>query len=189
MTAPAFLDELKKRPLVCDGAMGTRLQESVGAERAGSSLELLNYERPELVLAIHRSYVDAGADIIQTNTYGANGLQLARVGRPDAVAAVNRRAVELARAAAESACRPVWVAGTLGPLGTIRYDQDVIRPDQIGRVYADQAAALAAAGVDLFIVETMDDYREISGAMRAVRGYQIPIILQVETRDGETWRW
>src|SRR5207249_2924313 len=97
-----------------------------------------------------------------------------------------RRAVELARAAAESAGRPVWVAGTLGPLGAVRYDYDVIRPEQIGRVYAEQAAALVDAGVDLLIVETMDDYREITAALKAARQYPLPLVLQVECRDGET---
>ncbi len=182
---PSILDELKTRPLVCDGAMGTRLQEAVGAERE-APLELLNFERPEIVLGLHRSYVEAGADILQTNTYGANGLQFGRAGRANAVAAVNRRAVELARAAAESAGRPVWVAGSLGPLGTIRYDYDVIRPEQIGRIYLEQARALVEAGVDLLLIETMDDYREMVAALKALRQFELPLAISFECRDGET---
>src|SRR5207248_14145 len=76
-----LLEELEKRPLVCDGAMGTRLQEAVGDERAGSCLELLDFERPEIVLGIHRSYVEAGADILQRHPYGANALQPGRAAR------------------------------------------------------------------------------------------------------------
>lgn len=184
--AASLQELLKRRPLVADGAMGTTLRERLGHGHEDDDLELLNLEAPDLVRAIHDAYVAAGADIVQANSYGANPLQFARLGREDLMGPVNAAAVALAREAARTAGRPVLVAGSLGPLGALRYEHDVMRTDAIAAVYAKQMAALAEAGVDFLVLETMDDFREITGALRAARKLGLPVLLQVACVDGET---
>src|SRR5579859_7934267 len=141
-----FLQALEAGPLVADGAMGTALRELLGHPEDDANLELLNLNAPDLVRKIHESYVAAGADILQTNTYGANLLQFTRLGQPELVERVNSEAVALARRVAIQADRHIWVAGSVGPLGVLRYDFDLIRTDAIAATYARQMAALTAAG-------------------------------------------
>jgi len=182
----SFLAAVADHPLVADGAMGTALRALLRDEEDGANLELLCLTRPELVRQVHGSYLAAGADLLQTNTYGANSLQFDLIQRPDVLVDVNRRAVELAREAAATVDRAIWIAGSVGPLGAIRYDFDVIRTDSIAAVYGKQMVVLKEAGVDLIVLETMDDYREIVGALRAATKLGLTVMLQLACPDGET---
>ena len=186
MSANDFREALRKGTLVADGAMGTQLRTYLHGDDREGVLELLNLTRPELVMHVHREYVEAGADVLITNTFGASALRLRALGREDELAVVNRRAVELARAVAESAPRAVWVAGSIGPLGSLRYPADAIRPELMEAVFARQVQALAEAGADLFVIETMDDYREVVAATAAALASGLPVVAHVVSSDGET---
>lgn len=186
MSANDFREAVRQRTWVADGAMGTQLRTYLHGDEREAALELLNLSRPELVMHVHREYAAAGADLLMTNTFGASALRLRALGREEDLAAVNCRAVELARAVAESAARPIWVAGSIGPLGSLRYPADAIRPEQMEAVFARQVQLLAAAGVDLFVIETMDDFREVVAATAAVLASGLPVVAQVVSADGET---
>jgi homocysteine S-methyltransferase len=181
-----FRDVLASRTLVADGAMGTQLRSYLQRREPEGALELLCLTRPELVQHVHREYTEAGADLITTNTFGASSLRLRSLGREEETEAVNRRAVELARAVAESAPRRIFVAGSMGPLGSLRYGADIIRPDQMVAVYARQAKVLAEAGVDCLVLETMSDYRELVAAARAALETGLPVVGHVVVGDDGT---
>jgi methionine synthase I (cobalamin-dependent)/5,10-methylenetetrahydrofolate reductase len=181
-----FRQAVRERTLVADGAMGTQLRAYLHGDDREGALELLNLSRPELVMHIHREYVEAGADVLMTNTFGASTLRLRALGREGDLEAVNRRAVELARAVAEGAPRPIWVAGSIGPLGALRYPADAIRPEAMQAVFERQVQALVVAGVDLFVIETMDDLREVVAATAAALATGKPVVAQVVSSDGET---
>src|SRR5438874_12424520 len=117
LSASDFREAVRSRTLVADGAMGTQLRAYLHGDDREGALELLNLSRPELVMHVHREYAEAGADLLITNTVGASTLRLAALGREEELEAVNRRAVELARADAERVPRPEWVAGCNRPLG------------------------------------------------------------------------
>jgi methionine synthase I (cobalamin-dependent)/5,10-methylenetetrahydrofolate reductase len=181
-----FRQALRERTLVCDGAMGTQLRSYLQRSEPEGALELLNLTRPELVQHVHREYIEAGADVITTNTFGASALRMRAMGREEETEAINRRAVELARAVAESATRQIFVAGSVGPLGALRYPADVIRPEQMVEVYARQVRALVDAGVEVLLLETMSDYREAVAATQAALASGLPVVTHVVCGDGET---
>jgi len=174
---------LKGPPLLLDAAMGTEL------ERRGASTRLPLWsarallECPELVLAIHRGEVAAGAEILTANTFRTHRRTLAREGLEDRSAELTRTAVSLAREAASEAGRPVFVVGSLSPL------EDCYRPDltppgeAIEREQALQAQCLAAAGVDGILVETQNTVRELAAAARWARATGLPVIASMVT-DG-----
>jgi len=149
-------------PLVADGAMGTTLF-SLGLEGGGCP-ELLNVEQADLVEKVHRGFIDAGSDIILTNTFGGNRLRLALHSLEDRVAELNAAAVAVARHAVDQAERPVAIAGSIGPtgelfepLGTLSYERGV-------EVFAEQAQALADAGADVLWIETISSFEELEAA-------------------------
>src|SRR6186997_2491865 len=112
MTRPSFTDALASRVLVCDGAMGTMLYaKGVFLNR---SFDELNLTQPELVAEIHREYLRAGADVLETNTFGANRFKLTQFGSGDDVQAINREGARIAKRVAQ---QKAWVAGSIGPLG------------------------------------------------------------------------
>src|SRR5258706_2795724 len=112
--AIAFLERLKQGPILADGAMGTMLHQA--GTRLDACFDELNVSHPDRVLAIHRAFVEAGADLIETNTFSANHFKLAAHGHENEVATFNEAAVKLARQAAHHAPQPVYVAGAVGPL-------------------------------------------------------------------------
>ncbi len=188
MTTYRFTQLLKgERPILSDGAMGTMLnQRNVSFEEC---FDNLNIEKPALVAEVHREYIEAGSQIIQTNTYGANRYKLARFGLEDNVAEINHAGVELARRVILASFSDVLVAGDVGPLGVRLAPFGRVLPEQAFEVFKEQIAALLDAGVDLIIIETITDLYEIREAIHACRtlNADIPIIASMTyTRDDRT---
>lgn len=158
--------------LVADGATGTMLQGD-GLE-PGQLPEAWILEQPDRVRALHESYVQAGADVILTCSFGGNRYRLENDGLADRVIEINRRAAELAR---QVAGQSVYVAGDMGPTGHLLTPLGPLTPEQVTDAFAEQATGLAEGGADLLIFETMSDIGEaqaaISGARRAT---DLPIV-------------
>ncbi|HEV3510379.1 MAG TPA: bifunctional homocysteine S-methyltransferase/methylenetetrahydrofolate reductase [Candidatus Sulfotelmatobacter sp.] len=172
-----FLTRIKQSPVLCDGAMGTLLYaKGIFINR---SYDELNLSQPDLIRGIHHDYLQAGAEIIETNTFGANSFRLARHSLADKVKEMNRAGARLAREAAKSF--DVWVAGSVGPLGT--------RIEPLGKTsfqeardsFREQMEALVEGGVDLLILETFGYLEEIHQAMLAAKEVapSLPLIAQV----------
>ncbi|MGE5140694.1 MAG: homocysteine S-methyltransferase family protein [Rudaea sp.] len=151
--------------LVADGATGTNYQFR-GLPRGMAPEEWL-FECPEQVVQLHRDFIDAGANIILTDTFGATRLRLEHAGLQDRTVEVNKRAVELARQAA--ADRAVWVAGSMGPTGALLEPYGPLSFEDAVAAYAEQAKALAEAGVDLLVTETHFDMNEAKAAIEGAR--------------------
>ncbi len=171
----SFLDALHGRPLVADGAMGTMINAGgVGFER---SFEALNLVRGELIADIHRAFVAAGADIIETNTFAATEIHLERWGVASQAADINAAAVRLAQSAASGADRRVFVAGSVGPTGSRLSPVGPLGMDDAHHAFAAQVATLAEAGVDLLVLETFADLFELEIAVAAARSVcALPIV-------------
>lgn len=177
-----FLEALEKRILLADGAMGTMLQAR-GAPR-NACLESLVLEEPDAVRRIHEEYIAAGADIIETDTFGANRFRLARYGLQDRVRDINFRAARLARDAREISGQPVFVAGSVGPTGIMLAGQHAAG---VREAIREQAQALLEGGVDLIILETFPDIAELREAILAVKECGLPVVaLAAFARDGRT---
>jgi methionine synthase / methylenetetrahydrofolate reductase(NADPH) len=180
-----FTAVLGTRVLVGDGAMGTMLHAAGCAlDRALPEVSLSN---PGLVGTIHDSYLAAGVDVIQTNTFGANRLWLAGHGCADQAAEINQAAVRIARAAQDRAGRPVYVAGSVSPAVTARLRRQVGAAER-AEVLAEQVAALAAAGADLIILETFGYLDELAEAVTvASAACALPLVAQATfAADGRT---
>jgi methionine synthase / methylenetetrahydrofolate reductase(NADPH) len=183
-----FMDLIQSnRPLVSDGAMGTMLhQRGIGFEECFDALNLTN---PDLVSAVHHEYIEAGANIIQTNTFGANCFKLTRHGLENEVAEINRAAVDLARRTIIASSNQILIAGDIGPLGVRLAPFGRVQPEQARAAFYEQILALTDAGIDLFIIETMTDLHELGEAVQAARAVapHIPIVASMTfTRDDRT---
>jgi methionine synthase I (cobalamin-dependent) len=183
-----FLDllETTQSPILMDGAMGTMLNSrGVGFE---DCFDALNLERPALVAEIHRSYIQAGAQIILTNTFGANRYKLAEHGLEAKVAEINRAGVDLARRVVLASFQDILVAGDIGPLGVRLAPFGRVQPEQARQVFAEQIEALCAAGADLLMFETVSDLVEARQAIAAAREIcALPMIASMTfTRDDRT---
>ena len=180
-----FNERLKDLILIADGAMGSMLHESVGAVRC---FDELNSTEPEAVFRVHQAYIEAGAQIIETNTFGANRFKLAPLGLGDEVQRLNSRGVKIAREARESASREVLIAGSIGPLG-IGVQARHPEPEQILSVFHEQALALEERGVDLYILETFSYIEELVLAIDAIRSFSsLPIVAQLTySEEGTTY--
>jgi len=174
-----FLKELDNRVLVCDGAMGTMLYaRGIFLNR---SFDELNLTQPDLVAEVHKEYARAGADVIETNTFGANRVKLAAFGLADRVHAINVQGAKIARHAARDA---IYVAGSIGPLGVRVEPWGKMGLDEAEDIFREQAKALLEGGVDLFVLETFGDVNEISAAIKAVRSLgDLPIVAQMTTAE------
>jgi homocysteine S-methyltransferase len=179
----SFAEALNTRVLVCDGAMGTMLYAR--GVFINKSFDALNVSSPELVGEIHRAYVRAGADVIETNTFGANRIKLASFGIADRLHAINFEGARIAREAAQGRA---YVAGAIGPLGVRIEPWGKTGVSEARDCFEEQARALAEGGVDLFILETFRDLNEIGAAIDAVRRVSdLPIVAQMTTEeDGNT---
>jgi methionine synthase I (cobalamin-dependent)/5,10-methylenetetrahydrofolate reductase len=171
-----------RRILVCDGAMGTMLHAAGAA--LDRSLPELNLSDPGLVSTIHESYLDAGADIIQTNTFGANRLWLGDHGFPDQVDEINRAGVRIARAAQEACEREVLVAGSVSPAVTASQRRRIGSAERTEVIREQVRSLVANKGVDLLILETFGYLDELVEAVCAVTGLtDVPVIAQATFAD------
>jgi len=175
-----------KGPILADGAMGTLLHER-GVE-SDTCFDSLNLGQPALVADIHRSYIDAGADLIETNTFGANRYKLAAIGLETHVEEINAHGVQLARRVVEASFKDVLIAGSVGPLGVRLEPFGRIKAREAYQAYLQQIQALTAAGIDLLLLETHTDLYEIREAVRAAQACcNIPILASLTyTRDDRT---
>lgn len=173
-------------PILADGAMGTMLHAK------GLSMETCfdeyNLTQPALIAEIHREYIDSGAELIETNTFGANRFKLAAHGLEDRVSEINTAAVQLARRVIEASFKDVLLAGSVGPLGVHLAPFGRVQPEQAYQAFQEQIEALVEAGVDLILIETHNDLEEVHQAIRAAREISdIPVIASVTfTRDDRT---
>ncbi len=155
------------QPIILDGAMGTMLMNA-GLE-AGNAPEKWNVLHPEIIQKIHRDYIHAGAQIILTNSFGGNRYRLALHRLADRADEFNKSAAANARIEADKANRLVIVAGSMGPTGQLLKPLGTITAEEAQKAFADQAAALAEGGVDMFWIETMSDLEEVKAAVRGIR--------------------
>src|SRR5438128_4494944 len=174
-----FIEALDDRVLVCDGAMGTMLYAK--GVFINKSFDALNVTQPDLVAEVHQEYVRAGADIIETNTFGANRIKLGPFGLADKLHAINVQGARIARHAARE---QAYVAGAIGPLGIRIEPYGKTGVDEAEEYFREQARALVEGGVDLFVLETFRDVNEIGAAIRAVRSVgDLPIVAQMTTEE------
>src|SRR5271166_1045383 len=166
-----FADIFSSRPVLADGAMGTVLYaRGVFINRC---YDELNLSDPGLILSIHEEYLQAGAEILETNTFGANRFRLARHGLAGKVAEINAAGVRLARQAVEhlrdKQAGDAWVAGSVGPLGVRLEPLGKTGLDEARAAFAEQIHSLSAAGADLIVIETMPALNEAREALAAAR--------------------
>jgi len=179
MRSEDFLDRLKSSVVLFDGSMGTMLYTS--GVYVNRCFDELNLKEPERVGEIHRKYVNAGADVIETNTFGANRLKLLPYGLEEKVKDINIAAVRVARDAAGGS---VLVAGSIGPVEQPLKAVSQVAPERLREVYLEQAGALEEGGVDLYIIETIADLDEIAIAIKAVKEVSDkPVIAQATFTD------
>jgi len=172
-----ILARIKQSPVLCDGAMGTLLySKGIFINRC---YDELNLSQPDLIRAIHHDYLQAGAEVIETNTFGANAFRLGRHSLADKVRDVNRMGARLAREAAKSF--DVYVAGSVGPLGTRIEPLGKTSFEEARQAFREQIEALAEGGVDLLMLETFGYLEELHQAMLAAKdvGAKLPLVVQV----------
>jgi len=178
-----LLERLSTETILADGAMGTMLHaHGIGFDKCFDELNLTN---PSAVAEIHRAYIEAGAQLILTNTFGANRFKLSKHGLGEKVAELSQAGVDLAKRVVAASFRDVLVAGSVGPLGVRIAPFGRVQPDQARTAFAEQIGALAEAGADLIVIETMSDLYEIKEAIKAARQVcNLPIVASVTfTRD------
>lgn len=173
--AKTFLERIQAgEVLVADGATGTNLQQRGLAY--GQAPEEWLFERPDQIMQLHRDFIDAGANIILTCTFGGTPLRLEHIGLADKAAEVNRQAVALAKQAIGD--RTVLVAGSIGPTGQLLEPLGPLAPAEAAGAFAAQARALSEAGADLLVIETQFDMVEATNAIRGVRSVStLPLVV------------
>jgi methionine synthase I (cobalamin-dependent)/5,10-methylenetetrahydrofolate reductase len=181
-----LLEQLQQRPLLCDGAMGSLLYaRGVAYEQC---FDALNLAQPELIQSIHREYISAGAQIIETNTFGANRAKLENYNLEERVREINHRAARLALEAREVAGQPVFIAGAVGPTGRPLQAPDEHRLGELRAIFREQIEALQGGGVELLILETFSSLAELRQAVLAAKEVGgLPIVAQMSFyEDGHT---
>ena len=181
----SILKLLEQKILIIDGATGTMLQEK--GLSSGECPEMWNITHPDTVLEIHNSYLEAGADIILTNTFGANGVKLKKLKLESKLIEANEQAVKLARQAVDEYkkkdLRPVFVAGSIGPTGEILVPCGPLGIDEAYKGYQEQVKAMVATGVDMILLETFYNLDEIKIALKAVKENSDLIVFASMTFD------
>ena len=175
----AFAERLARAPLLLDGAMGTLLFSRGVPQR--SSLDALVETRPDLIGAIHREYIEAGADAIETNSFGANRMRLAEFGLADRARMLNRRAAQLAREARDVAgARDVLVFGSIGPLQSPVHGPERTATADVREAFREQIEGLLEGGVDVLLFETFSDLGELLIGVEEARALtDLPIVAQM----------
>src|SRR5437660_4319151 len=167
--------------------MGTQLYaQGVPYERC---FDELNLRQGDLVQAVHRGYIAAGAEVIETNTFAANRVRLAAYGLAGRVRDINFRGVKIAREAREISGEPVFLAGSVSSVGQPLAPVGTIPPDEVRAIFVEQIEALLEAGVDLLVLETFSNLAELREAVLAARGVSLdlPLIVEVSVaEDGTT---
>jgi homocysteine S-methyltransferase len=178
-----FEQRIQDTILVADGAMGSMLFEGAGPQR---SFEELNVSQPDAVFRVHQAYIEAGAQIIETNTFGANRSKLTALGLGDQVTRINHRGVKIAREAREAAPHEVLIAGSIGPLAIAPEMRELPREEML-EIYREQAQALEERGADLFLLETFSNIEMLMAAIDAVRSFSaLPIVAEMTFSDEGT---
>ncbi len=174
-----FLERIEKRAIVCDGAMGTMLySKGIGLSRC---FDELNLSAPQLVKEVHLGYAKAGAELLETNTFGATRYRLQKFGRADKLREINLEGARLAR---EVAGEDLYVAGSVGPLGLRLEPLGPTSLAEAREAFREQIAAFAEAHVDLIIIETMVDLNEAHQALLAAREVSsLPVVVQMTVQD------
>lgn len=172
-----FIDLIKEEIVIGDGAMGTMIQNSKCKQINPPELFMLEY--PGEIARIHQEYVNAGAELIETNTFGANRLKLALEGLEDRIEEINKKAVEIARGIGDD----ILVAGSVGPTGKLMEPHGELSFSTAKAVFSEQIGYLVEAGVDLICIETMSDLKEMRAGVVAAREYQIPLVAQMTYTD------
>jgi methionine synthase I (cobalamin-dependent) len=188
MKRSEFLDLMNNpQPILADGAMGTLLHErGIGFEEC---FDLLNLTNPSLVGGIHRDYIVAGAQIILSNTFGANRFKLARHGHEKQLVEINTAGIKLAKNVVTASLKNVLIGADIGPLGIRLAPFGRVEPEEARGAYHEQIDVLIKAGADLLVIETQTDLYEIREAISAAReiSADIPIIASMTfTRDDRT---
>jgi homocysteine S-methyltransferase len=181
-----FLELLENETILADGAMGTMLHaRGIGFDKCFDELNITN---PIAVADIHREYIEAGAQLIITNTFGANRFKLGKHGLEEDVKEINQKGVELAKRIVSASFKDVLVAGDVGPLGVRIAPYGRVQPEEAREAFAEQIQVLADASADLIVIETMSDLYEIREAIMAAREVcDLPVVASVTfTRDDRT---
>ena len=178
-----FIEALAHRILVCDGAIGTELRKRIPAYLQCVDACNISTEHAEKVMAVHRAYADAGADVIQTNTYQANREALAVHGLADQVEEINRTGVQLAREAVPETC---YVAGSVGQIPFHDLDTPVPSTKTIRRLFKKQMDALVDEGVDLLVLETFVSPKQAEIATKQALSYGVPVVVEISGVSGGT---
>lgn len=178
-----FLEALARRVLVCDGAIGTELRKRIPSHLQCVDACNISTEHAEKVVAVHRAYIDAGADVIQTNTYQANREALTIHGLADQVEKINRVGVSLAREAAQDTC---YVAGSVGQISFQTLDTPSPSTKTIRRLFKEQMDALVEGGVDLLVLETFVSPKQAEIATKQALSYDVPVIVEISGVSGGT---
>jgi len=186
MPAP-FLERLRERPLLGDGAMGTMLYAR--GVPLDACFDVLNVNEPKIVQGIHAEYIQAGSDWIETNTFGANRFKLSIHGLATRVRDINLRGAKLARDVRETMGRDVFVLGSMGPLGKYLAPLGSVTQEEARAVFFEQAEGLLEGGVDGFVIETFSDLVELRLAVEAIRAItDLPVIASIAfTQDHVTF--
>jgi 5-methyltetrahydrofolate--homocysteine methyltransferase len=175
MVRPSFTEALASRPwLLADGATGTNYFQ-MGLE-SGDAPELWNFDHPERVRALHRRFIEAGADIVLTNTFGGNRHRLKLHNGQDKVREVNMAAAANARAEADAVERPVYVGGSIGPTGEILEPVGALSYEDAVKAFEEQAMALKEGGVDVLWIETMSSEDELRAAVEGAAKTGLPLV-------------
>ncbi|CAN5455897.1 betaine--homocysteine S-methyltransferase [soil metagenome] len=175
MTRLSFVEALAARPfLLADGATGTNYFQM--GLTSGDAPEMWNFDYPDRVRSLHRQFIDAGADIILTNTFGGNRYRLKLHDAQDRVREINIQAVKNARAEADAAPRPVYVAGSIGPTGEIFMPVGALSHEDGVAAFAEQALAMKEGGADVLWIETMSAVEELTAAVEGASRAGLPIV-------------